>query len=198
MPSTKRFRRAAAVAAAAAVMSLSPFTLTAGDERTGGTRRGARFWGTWYAELDAEPFGLPPGAALASLMTIHRDGTLQIFDAGDFGAAPISLMQSAQFGSWKRSGRRSIMVTTLFFAGDPESRDTTLVKRVRFRLAFAGNDFDRLVGSAETVEQLECPVGVLPGFLSCPNPITASPSDWMPEPGGAPSVRFEAWRLHAR
>jgi len=68
---------------------------------------------------------------------------------------------------------------------------------VRFRLRFDGNDFDHLVGVAESVDQLACPAGPLPGFLSCPNPITAPETDWVPEPGGAPNVPFEAWRLRA-
>lgn len=184
--------------AAAAVTSLAILAASSAAE---GARRGARrapFWGTWYAELDAEPFGLPPGVSLAALMTIHRDGTLLIFDAGDFGAPPISQVQSPQLGAWKKIGRRSIRATTLFFAGDPVTKDTTLVKRVRFRLRFGGRDYDRLVGVAESVDQLQCPTAPLPGFLSCPNPITAAESEWVPEPGGAPNVSFEAWRLRAR
>jgi hypothetical protein len=40
-------------------------------------------------------------------------------------------VQSPQFGTWSRAGHRSIVATTLFFAGDPFTRDTTLIKRVR-------------------------------------------------------------------
>jgi hypothetical protein len=88
--------------------------------------------------------------------------------------------------------------TTLFFAADPATLDTTVIKRVRFRLRLDGRGFDRLVGEAEIVEQIACPAGPLPGFLSCPNPITAPPSAWVPEPGGAPNVAFEAWRLQVQ
>jgi hypothetical protein len=158
---------------------------------------GASFPGTWFLELDAEPFGLPPGIALPAFLTIHADGTLLIFDAGDFGAVPINLVQSPQFGTWSRAGHRSIVATTLFFAGDPFTRDTTLIKRVRLLIGFAGNDFDRLTGVAETVEQIECPLGPLPSFLNCPNPITAPDEAWVPEPGGAPDVPMQMWRLRA-
>jgi len=155
----------------------------------------ALFTGTWYAQLDAEPFGLPPGVSLAALMTIHSDGTLLLFDAGDFGAPPISQVQSPQLGTWDKAGPRA---TTLSFAGDPVTKDTLLVKRVRLRLRFEGKARDRLVGVTESVDQLQCPSAALPGFLSCPNPITAPESAWVPEPGGAPNVRLEAWRLRAR
>jgi hypothetical protein len=76
---------------------------------------------------------------------------------------------------------------------DPITRDTTLVTRVRFQLRM--EDIDHLVGVAVTVEQLDCPAGPFPGFLNCPNPIIAPDSAWIPEPGGAPNVPFEAWRL---
>jgi len=198
MHRTKLRSLATVVAATLALVAASQLSPGAGSRDRGDGMKRARFRGTWYAALDAEPFGLPPGVALSALMTIHGDGTLQIFDAGDFGAPPISQVQSAQFGSWVRSGKRSIRATTLFFAGDPVTKDTTLVKRVRFRLWFERKDYDRLVGVAETVEQLQCPAAPLPGFLSCPNPITTPDSEWVPEPGGAPNVGFEAWRLEAR
>jgi len=160
--------------------------------------KAAQFWGTWYGELDGTPFGLPPEAAISVLMTIHHDGSLLLLDSGDFGAPPISQVQSPMLGSWARSGRRSIKATALFFAGDPDTRDTLLVKRVRLQLRFEGTDVDELVGVAEIVEQLACPAGPLPGFLGCPNPITAEDSSWVPEPGGASNVPFRAWRLRAR
>ncbi len=153
------------------------------------------FSGTWYGELDAEPFGLPAGVSLAALMSIHADGTMIVSDAGDFGAAPISLIQSPQFGSWARTGPRSIRATSLFFGGSPTTLDATVVKRAKFRLH--ADSRDHLSGVAEIVEQLDCPAGPLPGFLSCPNPITAPDAAWVPEPGGAPNVPFEAWRLRA-
>jgi hypothetical protein len=200
MPKLATLRNGALVAIVVTGISALPPSLEAGGRHAGDHMKTSRFCGAWYAELDAEPFHLPPGTALAALMTIHCDGTLQLFDAGDFGAPPISLVQSPQYGSWARSGRRSIRGTTLFFAGSPTNRDTTLVKRARFRLWFEGDD-DRLVGVAESVDQLECPASPppgLPGFLSCPNPITAPETAWAPEPGGAPNVGFQAWRLRAR
>jgi hypothetical protein len=110
---------------------------------------------------------------------------------------PINQVQSPQFGTWARAGERSIVATTLFFAGDPLTRDTTLIKRVRFVTAFAGGDFDRLTGIAATVEQIDCPPGPLPTFLNCPNPITAPDEAWVAEPGGAPNVPVRMWRLRA-
>jgi hypothetical protein len=71
-------------------------------------------------------------------------------------------------------------------------------RQLRLRMAFADNQSDRLVGLAEVVEQLDCPPGPLPSFLSCPNPVTAPAGDWLPEPGGAPNVPLRAWRLTAR
>lgn len=153
----------------------------------------ALFSGTWYAALDAEPFGLPAGVSLAALMSIHPDGTLLITDAGDFGAAPISLIQSPQLGSWVLTGPASMRSTTLFFGANPTTLDTTVIKRATFRLHADGRD--HLSGVAENVEQLDCPAGPLPGFLSCPNPVLEPASSWMPEPGGAPNVKFELWRI---
>jgi hypothetical protein len=191
------YRTAVGLAAAAALLSTSPRVLQAepheAQQTTNGPHFAAPFSGAWFARLDAEPFGLPPGLSLAAFLTIHPDGTMLVYDAGDFGALPINQVQSPQFGSWVRTGLRSMRATTLFFVGDPITRDTTLVKRVRFQLRM--EDIDHLVGVAVTVEQLDCPAGPFPGFLNCPNPIIAPDSAWIPEPGGAPNVPFEAWRL---
>ena len=55
------------------------------------------------------------------LITFHADGTLLATDTVSFGASddPFSIF-SAQFGTWRRTGRREITWTSILFAFDHE------------------------------------------------------------------------------
>lgn len=156
------------------------------------------FCGTWYMELDTGPFGLP-GGALPALLSIHSDGTYLIFDGGDFGGAPINLVQSPMFGSWVSTGMQTFEATSLFFAGDSNTGETSLIKRVRFTFQFMPGDPDRLQGLGN-VEQLECSQSGPTPFVTfnCPNPISSPDSAFVPVPGTPPDLPVSAWRLNAR
>jgi len=124
--------------------------------------------GVWALALDAGPFGIP-GFALQGAATFHRDGTLTIVDAGDFGS--LGTLDTAQLGAWRRTSD-GVLARTLLLSADPATGEPLMWQRVTFRLA-RGADADHMVGTIN-VEMLACPATPLPDALTCPNPVTDS------------------------
>jgi hypothetical protein len=124
--------------------------------------------GAWALALDAGPFGIP-GFALQGAATFHRDGTVTIIDAGDFGS--LGTLDTAQLGVWRRTSD-GILARTLLLSADPATGEPLLWQRVTFRLSH-GADADHMVGTIN-VEMLACPASPLPGAVTCPNPVLDS------------------------
>jgi hypothetical protein len=128
----------------------------------------SRIVGTWYLALDAEPYGLPPGASLPGLAQFHADRTLQIVDAGDFGGPPFPTRDTTQVGSWRISGRGRIEATTLFLQGDAMGGGILAWARVDLSLRLTGRD---LVTGTVNFSALECDQSAPLPIFACPDPI---------------------------
>ena len=125
--------------------------------------------GTWSLALDAGPFGIP-GFALHGIASFHRDRTLMIVDAGDFGS--LGTRDTAQLGAWKRTDD-GILARTLMLSAAPDTGEPMYWQRVTFSLT-RGVSGDHMVGTIN-VEVLACtPVQPLPGALTCPDPVTGA------------------------
>ena len=132
---------------------------------------GALISSTWYLELDTAPFGIP-GGTVPGLVSFHRDGTLNISDGGDFGGPPISTLNSPQYGSWVRAGKRSFEATSLFIEADLAGVVTNF-QNVHLTLEFDGDHFNSLSGFVD-VEVVPCDPAEPTPFqtFNCPNPIS--------------------------
>lgn len=147
---------------------------------------GRTLWGTWYVAVDSTPFGIP-GGVLPAVMTIHRDGTLTVTDAGDLGPFPFASTDTTQQGTWTQTGHQSFQLTTLFLRKDAVSGELEGWHRIITTLELA-EDADHLVGFADE-EVLPCdPAGPTPfKLLNCPNPITTA---FSPSPFPIPLEMF--------
>lgn len=147
--------------------------------------------GTWYLALDAEPFGLPPGANLPGLATFHSDKTFLIVDGGDFGGLPFDTRHTAQFGSWRQKGD-GVEAVSLFLQGDAITDEVRSWQKVHLMLHSEGRD--RLVGTANVFD-LPCDGPAPFPVFGCPNPI-ASAADFVALPPF--DIPIELERLRAK
>jgi hypothetical protein len=135
----------------------------------------AQFTGSWIHYLNAS--GLPSGPYIPTLITFHSDGTMMASSALMFGSpsmpyAPVRY--SPVHAVWEKIGPKTIAVTSLFFATDPEGRMTGY-QRNRIVLELAG-DRHTYTGLL-FLDMLACPSGV----FSCPNPLDPA-GTWTPNP----------------
>lgn len=126
--------------------------------------------GTWYLALDAEPFGLPPGANLPGMATFHRDKTFLIEDGGDFGGLPFETQDSAQIGSWRKTGG-GVEAVSLFLQGDALNGEVQGWQKVHLLLEFNGKG--KLVGTVN-VFTLACDEAMPFPVFGCPDPIESA------------------------
>ena len=169
-----------------AILALSPEDSSA--EQSAGNP-----WGTYYLRLDAEPYLMIPGFALPGIMTIHADRTVLFADAGDFGGLPpLFARDTAQFGSWRFTGKKRIVLVALFLQADTVG-NVLAWYRVEMRLAQMNRD---LLGGKVNVYKLECvAAGEIPSVLNCPDPIE-SQDEFLPE--GPADVPITLKRLRPR
>jgi len=181
--STPRGRRRLPLASALGILlllSTSALCARQTSEREEGAviLSNSRIVGAWYLALDAEPYGLPPGASLPGLAQFHTDRTLQIVDGGDFGGPPFSTSDTAQVGSWRSSGRGRIEASTLFLQADAMSGGILAWLKVEFSLRLVGRD--QVTGTVN-ISALECDQTAPLPIFACPDPIERA-GDFAPMP----------------
>jgi hypothetical protein len=148
-------------------------TRAEGDNGSVETRGGHWIVGTWYLQLDSEPYGLPPGFPLSRIAIFTSDGTYQGQDAGDFGNPNFTPQQSTQYGAWQTSEGNTVILTTLSFQAELYTGDVTLWGRGQFE--FHRTDDPDFVSGHVTGAILFCDDSLpVPTPLACPNPIESA------------------------
>jgi hypothetical protein len=143
------------------------FAATSGSA-TGADSQGSTPWGTWYVTFDAGA-----GANIPALLTIHRDGTLALSDASDFGGPPFPVQSTPTRGSWVRAGDQMFEGVILYLNADVSTGELVHITRASVSMHFEGN-FDHISGTSLRYT-FQCPTP-----FTCPDPLTAEPDSTLP------------------
>ena len=128
------------------------------------------FGGTWVHQVQ-----VGPGFTVPALVVFNADGTVTGVGGLLFGGLPDNpLRGSPIYGVWKKTGRRSIGITTFSYFFDAATGVLSGYERHRVSLAFSA-DFGSYEG-VEFMENLSCP-----SPLTCPDPLDPA-AEWTPLP----------------
>ncbi len=99
-----------------------PGPASANPQDCRGVAAGHPFAGSFLAEFGGALEGVQ------CLVQMHADGTIWHIDQGDFGHSPFLRLDSAQVGSWRRTGPFQTTHVTLFLNFDLDGTPTTVTR----------------------------------------------------------------------
>ncbi|HKJ19012.1 MAG TPA: hypothetical protein VJ984_16785 [Xanthomonadales bacterium] len=148
------------------LISLLVILAAAVNAQTTKDQENGRIEGTWYLELNAEAFDLPPGSTLPGLVQFHSDRTLTILDAGDLGTAPFPTTDTSQMGHWTRRDGQ-VRTLTLFLQRNLTNEDVGWNK-VEIELT---RPRENLMEGLVNVSYLSCDTEAPFSVFFCPVPV---------------------------
>lgn len=141
-----------------------------------GQALGETMEGMWVGLFTLSP--APPGSGpIPTISIFHRDGTIVTANSIDGGFPPGIARNSANLGTWVRTGPRSLRAVTMNYAYDPVTGAPVAI--LKFEAAGQLIDSDHLQATIQQKNFACGPSGAFP-FFTCPDPLTALPTSLGP------------------